>query len=147
MNEPSSGSTHALWGELGSQSKVLTGHWLTRVYNWENGLLSLLQYNHIDIEVSDFLEKSLTECCFIFEIHTNSANIFIVLKLQKIEEMKLFIWVFCDFYSITRISQINRDRLAIHYISLYETKSLDKHQPINFFGTPWLFFIGIKEIL
>ena len=31
-NEPLSGSTHALWGKLGlgSQSKVLTGHWLTK---------------------------------------------------------------------------------------------------------------------
>ena len=29
VNEPSPWSTHALWGILGSQSKVLTGHWLT----------------------------------------------------------------------------------------------------------------------
>ena len=30
VNEPLPGSTHALWGELVSQSKVLTGHWLTK---------------------------------------------------------------------------------------------------------------------
>ena len=34
VNEPSPGSTYALWGELGSQSKVLTGHWLTKIMSF-----------------------------------------------------------------------------------------------------------------
>ena len=49
VNEPSPGSTHALWGKLGSQSKVLTGHWLTVSIIAKNGLLSLMQCNHIHI--------------------------------------------------------------------------------------------------
>ena len=50
VNEPLSGSTHALWGKWGSQLKVLTGQ-LHSVYNHENGLLSLLQFNYIKVEI------------------------------------------------------------------------------------------------
>ena len=46
VKEPSPGSTHTLWGKLGSQSKVLTDIDLHSVYNCENGLLSLMQFNY-----------------------------------------------------------------------------------------------------